>query len=336
MATVQETARAAGVSASVVSRILNGDTSLRVSAETRSRVLEAIERLDCSPNFAARALRSAKSGLLALVVYDFGNPVYPEIIAGAQQEAASFGKSVLLGEGDETAGKSGSIRDLVGGGGADGLILQGVGGSRDRDLVGSARRWMPTVLLQSGDAEGSTLVRLDDAEAGRIAAERLLDLGHTRIGCLGTRGGLRITSERKKGWVSALRSRGHRPQEEWFVPAGSTYLDGARAAADLLRATPGLTALVCCNVIAAVGALSAMTDLGRTVPDDLSLVAIHDAEIAEFVRPALTVVKTPLRQLGAAAARECCAKRSVRPAEVVVRSPEPKLVKRGSDASPSK
>lgn len=333
MATITETARAAGVSAAVVSRILNGDETLRVRDDTRRRVMEAVEALDFSPNFAAKTLRSAESGLLALVVHDFGNPVYTEIIAGAQHAAAQFGKSVLLGEGGGLAGHASRIRQLIGGGGVDGLMLQGIGSKGDIALVNAARRWMPTVMLQSARASASTLVMLQDEEAARLATSHLLDFGHTRIGCLGTGAGLRISEGRKAGWISAMRKRGHSPQNSWYETAGSSYEIGSRAVARLLDRAPELTAILCCNVNAAVGALARLYDIGKPVPEDLSLVAIHDAPIAEYTRPALTVVKTPLWELGVAAARACCTGRDAQPGEVLVSAPAPILIQRASARS---
>ena len=82
MTTLSDIAKVAGVSSAVVSRIVNDDKTLRVSEDTRQRVLKAIDELDYTPNIAARTLRSAKSGLIAMVVHDVTNPVYAEIMRG--------------------------------------------------------------------------------------------------------------------------------------------------------------------------------------------------------------------------------------------------------------
>ena len=152
MAAIIETARAAGVSPAVISRISNGDRTLRVSAATRQRVLNVIEKLDYSPNFAAKSLRSAKSGLVALVVHDVANPLYTEIVSGAQRAAAILGKSVILIEAKGSGSGLARLEEMIGGNGIDALILQGAGTDKDRALAQAARRWMPTVLLQSGEA----------------------------------------------------------------------------------------------------------------------------------------------------------------------------------------
>ena len=106
MATNADIAKAAGVSPAIVSRIVNGDETLRVSAETRARVLRLIDEMDYAPNIAARSLKAAKTGVIALIVHDLTSSVYAEIIAGAHEGALDFGKAVLVGEASQSAGRS--------------------------------------------------------------------------------------------------------------------------------------------------------------------------------------------------------------------------------------
>ncbi len=226
------------------------------------------------------------------------------------------------------------IEELVAGGGVDGLILQGAGSDHDRALARAARRWIPTVLLQSGEARGNaTVIRLADERAGRMATTCLLELGHRRIGCLGVADGLPFSADRRMGWEAAMQNAGVAPPEHWHANAGFAFASGADAAVELLQVAPEITGLVVANVAAAVGALAALADLGRHVPEDLSLVAIHDTEIAQFVRPALTVVRMPLRELGAAAVSACCRKEDPAPREVRISEPEPEIIWRASAAA---
>lgn len=329
MATISDIARAANVSPAVVSRLVNGDSSLRVGAETRSRVLRVIAEMDYAPNAAARSLRSARTGLIALVMHNVTNPAYAEIITGAQHAAAEHGMAVLLGEALDNRGGLKTVNDLIGGGGVDGLILQGAGAATDRSLARAARRRMPTVLLQSGEAETATLLSLPDAEAARIATEHLIGLGHRRIGCIGTVDGLPFTENRKTGWREALARRGISAPPGWYVAAGSDLDAGAAGARRLLESGPEITAVVVCNVVAAIGAMAGFHDAGVTVPEDLSVVALHDNAPARYVRPALTVVRMPMRQLGEAAVR---AIRDPEPGarHVVIDEPGPSLVQRQS------
>ena len=129
----------AGVSPAVVSRIVNNDETLRVSAETRARVLKVIEETDYSPNIAARTLKAAKTGIIALVVHDLTSSVYSEIIAGAYAAAHAFGKTVLVGEAGALARGQSHLGAWISGGGVDAVILQGAGTDTDRTLARAAR-----------------------------------------------------------------------------------------------------------------------------------------------------------------------------------------------------
>ncbi len=333
MATNSEIAKAAGVSPAVVSRIVNRDETLRVSEETRARVLKVIEERDYAPNAAARSLKSARAGVVALVVHDLTNPVYAEIIAGAQKAAARHGKALLLGEAADLGDGQSQMEDLIGGGGVDGLILQGAGTEMDRALARAARRAMPTVLLQSGDAKTATLVRMDDEEAGRIATRHLLELGHRDIGFLDVSGGLAFSQGRASGWREAMTAAGIEPATDWIGHGGNSFADGAKGIARLLEAAPQLTAVVVGNVVAAVGATAALHDRGCRLPEDFSVIAIHDTDLAAYLRPALSVVRMPLRLLGEEAARLACHEDATT-GEVITLAQPPELIVRASTAPP--
>ena len=127
-----------------------------------------------------------------------------------------------------------------------------------------------------------------------------------------------------------MKAHGIAPEPHWYVSAGSMYAGGARAIGTLIAAAPELSAVVVCNVVAAIGTVAHLTDMRFRIPDDLSLVAIHDTDAAAYIRPALTVVRTPLRQLGAAAVDACLTADGCRPAETLVSDPEPVIVRRAS------
>ncbi|CAN0603704.1 unnamed protein product, partial [Ectocarpus sp. 12 AP-2014] len=192
----------------IVSRIVNSDPNLRVSDETRARVLRLIEELDYSPNLAARNLKSSSTGVIALVVHELTSSVYAEIIAGAHEAAYRFGKTVLVGEANEATAERGHLEDLVVGKGVDGIILQGAGTKFDKALERAARQGVPTVLLQAGDPSKNTVVRLDDEAAGCTATEHLIELGHTNIGFIGVADDMLFSCGRLAGWTSALSAQG--------------------------------------------------------------------------------------------------------------------------------
>ncbi len=333
MATITTIAREAGVSPAVVSRIVNCDASLRVSRATRERVEKIIQKLDYSPHAAARSLRSAKSGMLALVMHNLANPVNASIVGGAQGAAARLGKCIILGEASKP-GECSHVEDLIGGGGVDGLILQGAATEMDRALSRAARRKIPTVLLQSGKSENATLVEFENRKAAWLATSHLIELGHRRIGILDVDKQLEFSRERVAGWKDALLNSGIQPEPSWHGTGGSHFADGAQGIENLVGAAEGLTAAVSSNVISGIGALARLADMEIAVPGDFSLVAIHDSELAGYVRPSLTTVRTPLKHMGETAVEEVCSRSGGHARRIAVREPSPSLEIRMSAGPP--
>jgi len=332
LTTLADIAKAAGVSPAVVSRLINGDKTLRISAETRKRVLGLVAQMDYTPNAAARSLRSSRSGLFALVVHDVSNPVYAEIIRGAQRAAAEHNKALLLGDASGGTGSTDRVVELINGGGLDGLILQAQGDAADRVLANAAKRRIPAVLLQADIDEDAHLLSLPDAEAAALATDHLLDLGHRDIGCLCTTKGLAFSEQRRRGWQDALKRRGLAPHTDLLIWGPPTLAEGARNARRLLDRAPDLTAMVCCNVVAAIGAVGAMQRMGLRVPEDISVVALHNIEMMEYLNPPMTAVALPLLELGKAAVDFLSSDERPAPSRHVVAEPGPRLIIRDSTA----
>ncbi|WP_353618423.1 LacI family DNA-binding transcriptional regulator [Boseongicola sp. H5] len=327
MTTLADIAKRAGVTPAVVSRIVNGDGSLRVSKETRSRVEKLITELGYAPNVAAQSLKSARSGTLAFILHDIVNPVYGRILRGAQAEAANRSLAILLGDAAVAPVSNDRLAQLIAGGGVDGVILQSAGEVSDEIILRAARKDTPIVLLQHALDINASLIRLPDTAAAEMATMHLRELGHRRIGCLATLQGLSLTEARLAGWHSSLADGA---TSDAIIYAPSHSAGGEAAAAELLRSRPDLTALVCFNVVAAVGALRTARSLGRLVPGDLSVIAIHDAPFAGDLAVPLTVIDMPLEEMGR---RAVSAVFEPEPVQEVIKSP-PRLIQRASTASP--
>lgn len=332
MPTIKEVAAVAGVAPSVVSRLLNGDATLRIRPETRARIHDAVARLEYAPNVAARALRAGRSGAVALALHDVVNPVYAEIVAGAQQAAADLDQALFLGDVEGLAQGSGTLTRMIDGGALDGLIMQGASRPSDEVLARFALK-VPTVMLQEDPRAGVTVVGLADEQAARVATEHLLQLGHIRVGCITRMRGTRPARDRLRGWRDAMHQAGLRPRRtDWLWGQWTDAEAGARAMGRLLSRSPDLTGVVVCNVVEGIGALSAAAELGYRVPEDLSVIAIHDIPIASFLRPPLTTVRLPLAELGRRAVELLFPKGPTAETATVITEPAPELVLRGSTA----
>ncbi len=332
MATLAEIAKKAGVSSAVVSRIVNNDTSLRVSEETRSRVKAIVREMNYAPNVAAQSLRSSKSGTIAFVVHDVANPVYGEILRGAQEEAERQNRAILLGDAAVGGVSNSRLAQMIGGGGVDGLILQAAGLQADNMIFKAADKNIPVVLLQSAFGTDGHLIQLPDTEAARMATQHLWDLGHRKIGCLATTEGLTFTRDRLRGWRDVV---GADVDDSLIVFSSPLAVEGEAAALKLFARHPDMTAMVCFNVIAAVGALRAARARGISVPEELSIISIHDVKFAGDLWVPLTVVRMPLSTLGEAAIKAVCKTEPAgRMREVV--DAHPTLVLRASTCPPQR
>ncbi|WP_170134251.1 LacI family DNA-binding transcriptional regulator [Murinocardiopsis flavida] len=332
-AKITDVAAAAGVSPAVVSRLLRGDDTLRIRDDTRERVLAVAADLRYTPNEVARALRRSESGILGMAVHDTSNPVYSEILTGAQAEAAASGYALLLADAAELARNDAMFEQVVRGNRIDGLLLQRGSGTADGIIARIASARLPLVLVNDRTRGDIASVALDDEAASHLATRHLIDLGHTAIGHLKLGTPKARSESRVRGWRRALHGAGlpEGPQ----LRGGHTSDEGAAALPRLLDGPAPPTAVVVSNVLSAVGAMTAARESGLRVPGDLSIAAVHDVFFAAHLSPPLTVVRLPLRELGrrsVAAILRLLDGAPVRHERID--DPPPELLVRGSTAPP--
>jgi LacI family transcriptional regulator len=335
MARIVDVARRAGVAPSVVSRLLNGDPTLRIRPETRARVLAATEELQYAPNHAARALRRSSVGALGLAVRDIHNPVYGEIIAGAEMAARELGCVLMLADVDSLASDDATFRRVVNGGAIDGLMLQRDGHASDRVVTRVAGAHVPLVILNERVRPPLSGVSVDDRRAAAVATGHLLDLGHREVAHLAVGGDNSRARDRQAGWREAMTAAGLDPRADLVRVGGVRPETGYEGMRELLAGSRPPTAVFAGSLLAAVGALTAARAAGLRVPDELSILGFHDSWFAQHVFPPLTVVRLPLREMGQAAVRLLNARSTGgQPEQVAITEPEPELVPRGSTAPP--
>lgn len=333
MVKISDVAALAGVSTSAVSRVLSGDTSFRVSAEARERVLAASRELNYIPNHAARSLRTSQSRTIALVVPDVTSAVFAELASGAESEAAARGLAIVLARAERLTDGSDWMRQMVGEARIDGVILQLPDGPSAIDQASMAIGSTPMVLINSIDHGPISTVVMDDARGIRTAVDHLRELGHSFIGFVGGHESSGTAQRREAGYRAALSDAGLPIREEWVTHFGYSGADG-RAAMEALAAGGTLpTALVVANLNAALGVLAAIHALDLRVPSDISIVALHDVWYADATWPPITTVRMPLSQLGARAVSRLMSGDTAATHEVV-ESPHPALTVRHSTESP--
>jgi len=294
--TLKEVAERAGVSLATASKVMNGRADVRDT--TRETVAQAARDLGYQPKRREDDRRRS-----ALIHFDtLTSPYSLQVLEGAEQAAHRAGVDLLVVSGDQTrSGLSRSWMADAAARGVEGVILvttpigaQHAKWSRDLNL--------PLIAIDpvSIDPETSGIVTISATnwEGGSSAVQRLLDLGHRRIGVLGGPEDSVPARQRVQGYHSALGQAGIAIDRELIEHGTFSYEEGQRGAERLLQLPNPPTAIFAVADTLGVGALRAARQLGVEVPGQLSVVSFDDTMIAQWTHPQLTAVRQPLFSMG--------------------------------------
>jgi len=308
--TQRQIAEEIGISRTTVSLVLNDVPDVRVSSETRQRILKVAHRLNYYPDAAARRLASGKTRTIALVWHRGPDPTYrdaflPGLLQGITRAARHYGYHVLFRpiEPDEP---DDSYVELARGRHTDGLILSGPRFD-DPYLLQLNREDFPLVLHGRLPDANLPSVDVDNVHGALSATRHLLSLGHRHIGMI-TNAPLAYAASRQRleGYRQALEQAApscNTTYDENLVQYGNFDEESGQAAMDrLLAREEQLTAIFIASDMVAMGALRAIWKRGLQVPDDIAIVGFDDITAARFIQPALTTVKVPTFSLGWSAA----------------------------------
>lgn len=299
--TVGDVAARAGVSRATVSYTFTQPN--RVSGALRQRVLVAAEELGYVGNDAARRLRVGTSLALGLLVSSASNPVYAEVAAGAEAEAAAHGRFILVASSDESPERERAYINFLESQQVSGILAIPVGGVPE-ELLGLRNRGTPFVLVGTAPGPHSyPAISGDNERGGHLAAAHLLDQGRRRLLFVGgphPHVDLRLAGARRAVAESADRAT----LEVTRVQIQTAKAGEAVARTLLERPRTGLPdGIVAGNDLLALGLLHGLIMAGVRVPDDLSLVGYDDIEFADFAIVPLTTIRHPSAALGAGAVR---------------------------------
>jgi DNA-binding LacI/PurR family transcriptional regulator len=301
--TIREVAKAAGASVSTISAALNN--SDYVSADMRSRIDEAIKTLRYFPNDLARGLRLQKTHSIAIVVPDLSNNFYIELVRGAKDYSASANFTVLIGDSRESWEEERNYLESFHRRRVDGIVrvpaINAIGG-KAKSFLGN----LPVVY-----ADRYPLVRdpyigrvgVDNTGAAESATRYLLSLGHRDIGIIAGDASSGTSVDRLQGFMSAIRSAKIRQDRSMIHTGHNDMESGHFHAMQLLTRGQRPTAIFCTNNMMALGALAAIQEIGLACPEEVSLLGFDDFYWATLLRPRLTVVRQPAREIGMIAAR---------------------------------
>ncbi|WP_229670760.1 LacI family DNA-binding transcriptional regulator [Deinococcus aquiradiocola] len=284
-----DVAREAGVSTATVSFVLNNTKA--VTPAVQARVEAAVQALGYRPSHAAQALRTGRSLALGLIIPDLTNPFFPKLAQDIEQEARTRGYAVLLADShDDPALQQEHLGTLAQRGVDVLLVVPAVG--TDDTLTAD----VPLIAIDR--AAGDTpLVHSDKRQGGQIAAQHLLDLGHREFAVLAGPSRHGGVGERVRGMLGTLERAGVPVRKGRIYESDYSLLAGREGARHLLQTAPGFTALLAANDTLALGALSALTEAGITVPGQVSLVGFDDIPWSALSAPSLTTVRQDTRQM---------------------------------------
>lgn len=331
-----DVAKAAGVSRTTVSFVLNGvrNGNVVISDETRKRVWDTIEKLGYVPDASARALRSGNTKTLGLIIPDIRNPHFWETAEGVEQEARDAGYHLLVSNiALEYKFANEIFTDLLHGR-TDGLILMGSFTFASEEATAYLSRYfkrkLPIVEICDHYSVSYLVDRVssDYYAATKEAMAYLLEMNHRRIGLLYGVAAPELAIDRLQAYKECLTSAGLSVEELLIAECGPTIEDGYQGARRLLALSERPTVIIAINDLLAIGARRAIEDSGLSIPADISLLGFDDIHIARYLVPRLTTVSKDISSLGRAAVKlllarirepDCANRTERRPARLIIR-----------------
>jgi LacI family transcriptional regulator len=309
--TIRDVARESGYSASTVSIVLNNAPLSRyIPVDTKSRIQTAARRLGYRPNPLARSLRSQRSNIVGVMVFDITDPFCTPILRGLENSLYQASYLSLLADAHNEEHRFERYLEMLLDRRVEGLVVIANWLVTDIKLLADlTEKRVPTVIAGRGiEIDTVSAVSVDNEGGASMALEYLYRLGHRDIAFL--RGPKTLTSsgQRWKGIRSFAQSANLRLDPKRIVELpesldpNSSFEAGAHLTGELLRQGKNFTALMAYDDMTALGALRALKKEGLHVPEDCSVVGFDDVAQANLSVPSLTTVRQPMEAMGSMSA----------------------------------
>lgn len=330
--TLEEVARLAGVSRSTVSRVINNHPHVR--SETRERVWQAIHKSGYQPHAVARSLVTKRTQIIGMVIPEavttlFTDPFFPILVRGATNACNAHRYQLMLSLFAASADQQEMYQHFLRSGYLDGVIVASA--SVDDPLISDLLRdQVPFVSVGRHPNRRVHSVDVDNVGGARMVVEHLIRLGYRRIATITGRSDMTAGQDRLEGYRQALEAHSIPVEQGLVVEGDFTESSGMVSMQRLLSASP--SAVFVASDMMAIGALKALRQAGRQVPQDIALVSFDDIPIASAIEPALTTVRQPIERMGSMAVEvllslvesspeeEAPVHRIVLPTELVIRT----------------
>ncbi|MGD2059582.1 MAG: LacI family DNA-binding transcriptional regulator [Acidimicrobiia bacterium] len=299
---LRDVAKLAGVSVATASRVMSGSTH-PVSEQTRQKVLEAADELSFQPNRLARALVTARSHTIGVIVHDISDPYFGEIVKGLEDGIHTEDYRLFVASSERSPDKELNYVRAFLAHQVDAMVFaassltepgysEALGNMMERFRAGGG----VTVVLSDHVLPGPRVL-FDNRRAVGEMVRYLAERGHRRIGYLTGPADLEVSRVRLGGFTSASEALGLEVGPENVADGHFTTMGGSEAVARLLEKLD-FTAVLAANDLMAIGAIRRLLDSGWRVPDDISVVGLDDIPIAEYGPVPLTTMSVPTYQIG--------------------------------------
>lgn len=282
--TITEIAKMAGVSVSAVSRYLNDGY---ISEEKRKKIKAVIDKTGYKPSKQAQILRTKKSKVIGVILPKISSESIARVADGISSVLSKAGYQMLLASTENSPKKELEYLNLLQNNPVDGILFSA--SVYDKAHQEALRKMQIPVVVISQRFDGLACVYHDDYGAAKAMTELLLDSGKRNVAHIAvTQSDEAAGKSRTQGYRDALQNRGIEPAENMIVTAGFTMDAGYDCMKKLLKRTPRLDAVFCATDTLAVGAMTCLRDMGKKVPDEISIAGVGHNRMSRVVTPKLT------------------------------------------------
>lgn len=296
MATIKDVAKLAGVSTTTVSHVIN--KTRFVAEDTTKAVWDAIQALHYSPSAVARSLKVNTTKSIGMIITTSEAPFFAEIVLAVEEYCYRQGYSLFLCNTQNNPEKIQNHLDMLIKKRVDGVLVMCTEYTENSLTLFNGTN-IPMVIMDWGRHDEKSDRILDNSfEGGYLATKHLIDNGHKEIGVIA--GNLEKTTARDRfnGFLEAMKEANLPVRQEWITEGDFEPEDGYECMNNLFRLEKLPTAIFCFNDVMALGAISAITERGLSVPNDISIIGYDNIHNSRFYAPPLTTIHQSKSRLG--------------------------------------
>jgi DNA-binding LacI/PurR family transcriptional regulator len=299
MRKLEDIAKRASVSISTVSNVLNNKrTSIPISPRTREKVLRIARELNYKPNLLARSLRTKKSSVIGVVVWDLTDPYFGSILSGIEQVLEESGYYLVLNNAKGRLDRERSCLENLRKLSVEGALVLGTGDSAGKDLFRDVSKSMDLVLVSMKPPQKNiSSVTVDNFKGGVVGMEYLARRSGTRLVYVTAREMTSDEQDRRAGVIKAVER--HNLTGRFAIMETDIGEEGGyKAAREVLEKFEPPLSIFAMDDITAIGCIRAIKDRKLGIPQDVAVLGFDDLSIANFIEPRLTTIHQPRFELG--------------------------------------